>query len=203
MRTFDGKATSELRNRNYSFWLSYDVTCHEICAFKHEFNQTEPIIVRLLQYYLGDGPTDTVIFWGPRYKGKNNRNQELDVTIEIANEICFGISIKSRFSGGYLEPNDLSLSLLQDYKHQINKFEVRGSINDVLQDMARIKNIKDTSNGFKTVTILFDKPHQLKWVNEMKSLFKDHDYLFLKGNNNKFFDELERGLPEIKKYKVI
>ncbi|GIO97176.1 hypothetical protein J14TS5_22620 [Paenibacillus lautus] len=203
MRTFDGKATVDLKNRNYSIWLKKDVICHEISTFKQEFNQTEPIVVRLLQYYFGDSPNEIKIFWGPRYNGMNNCNQELDITIELASQILFGISVKSRFGGGYLEPNDLTLSLLQEYKNEINRFEVRASINDVLQDMARIKNIKDTSNGFKTVTILFDKPHQLKWVSKMKSSFEDHEYIFLKGNNNRFFDELERILPELKRYKAI
>ncbi|TBL67463.1 hypothetical protein [Paenibacillus thalictri] len=203
MRTFNGKAINELKNRDYAQWLKPNVTCHEISTFKELFNQTEPIIVRLLQYYFGDNSKELMIFWRPRYKGNNGCNQELDITIEICNELFFGLSIKSRFGGGYLEPNDLSLTLLQEYKSEIKKFEIRGSINDVLQDMARIGNIKDITNGFKTVTILFDKPHQTKWIDRMKSLFEDHEYIFLTGNINNFFEELERIHPEIKGYKAI
>jgi hypothetical protein len=203
MRTFNGKTTNELKNKDYAHWLKHDVICHEISTFKESFNQTEPIIVRLLQYYFGSNSKELMIFWGPRYKGNNSCNQELDITIEISNKLFLGLSIKSRFGGGYLEPNDLSLTLLQEYKNEINRFEVRGSIIDVLQDMARIRNIKDATNGFKTVTILFDKPHQLKWIDRMKSSFNDHEYIFLKGNINNFFEELERIHPEMKKYKAI
>lgn len=203
MKTMSGKNTSDLLLSDYSQWLKQDVSCDEICSFKKTYNQTEQIIVLLLQQYFGKSNNNGItILWCPRYRGKNGCNQEIDISIEKDNEIIFGISIKSQFGGGYLEPNDLTLSLLQECREDIKRFEVRGSINDVLQDMARIMNIKEATSQFKTVTILFTKPHQKKWVERMKMKFSNHEYLFLSGNRNSFFEELESVNPDIIKYKA-
>lgn len=203
MKTMNGKNKSNLIIFDYSQWLKLDVSCDEICSFKNTYNKTEQIIVKLLHKYFGEvNDNGITILWCPRYLGLNGCNQEIDISVEKNDEVIFGISIKSRFGGGDLRPNDLTLLLLNEYKQEIKRFEVSGHVNDVLQDMARIMNIKDAKSQFRTMTILFAKPHQKKWVERMKRKFSDHEYLFLSGNKNSFFEELERINPDIIKYKV-
>lgn len=198
IRTKNGKSISNLDQFNmWSARLRKDVRCHDVFLFKLQFGKTEEIIVRLLQYYMGFN-NEIDIYWGAQYLGQNGCNQELDITIEKDKHILFGLSIKSGF-GGYLEPNDLTIDYIKRNKNKISNFEPRGSVNGVLQDMARIRNIKEFSadNSFNSVPIIYDKPHQHNWINKMKTQFLDHDYLFLKDNSKLFYEELERINPKI------
>lgn len=204
MRTKNGKSITNLDQFNlWSYWFRPDVSCNDVYKFKLQFGKTEEIIIHMLQYYLGKS-SDLDIYWCAKYRGQNGCNQELDITVEHNNQILYGLSIKSGFSA-YLEPNDLTINLLLQYKEEITKYEPKASVNGVLQDMARIRNIKEAEsvNAFNSVTILFDKPHQHKWIDRMKRQFDDHDYVFLKDNSKNFFEELERINPEIRKYREI
>jgi hypothetical protein len=209
VRVRDGKSLSKVYNSDFPTNINNpDISCHEVYQLKNKcignfVNPTEPIIVKLLSSYLSLnelGERDGIrILWGPIYKGRAGNNQEIDISIEFNGEIIFGISIKSQFGGGYLENADLSLSLIKEYKDTIKTFEYRGSVSDVLQDMARIQNIKESTGQFESITILYSKVSNKKWT-EKFSEGSAHSYLFLEDNQCSFFQELEEKLPSLKSF---
>ncbi|RFB12738.1 hypothetical protein DZB84_18490 [Bacillus sp. HNG] len=210
MRVREGKNLSKVYNSDFpSNMHNPDISCHEVYQLKNKcsgnfVNPTEPIIVQLLSNYLTlneSGERDGMrLLWGPIYKGGAGNNQEIDISIEYDGKIIFGISIKSQFGGGYLENADLVLPLIQDYKDTIKKFEYRGSVSDVLQDMARIQNIKESTDQFESITILYSKVSKKKWTEKFSTGYS-HSYLFLEDNQRSFFQELEEKLPNLKSFK--
>jgi hypothetical protein len=85
------------------------ITCHEVYNFKKKYNITEPIILKLVGKYLGlvnnEWSNDLKSFWGARYLGNSENDQELDLTFENnQEEIVFGLSIKSSFVMAPTEP---------------------------------------------------------------------------------------------------
>jgi hypothetical protein len=210
MRVRKGKNVSKVYRSNFPSHIhNQDISCHEVFQLKNmcsgDFvNPTEPIIVQLLSNYLSlneSGERDSIrLLWGPIYKGKIGNNQEIDISIEYDSKIIFGISVKSQFGGGYLENADLSLSLIQEYKDTIKSFKYRGSVSDVLQDMARIRNIKEATGQFESITILYSKPSKKKWTEKFLNGYS-HSYLFLEDNQHSFFQELEGKLPGLKSFK--
>jgi hypothetical protein len=210
MRVRDGKNLSKVYKSDFPTYIhNPNISSHEVFLLKnlcsgHLGNPTEPIIVQLLSNYLSLnklGERDGIrLFWGPFYKGIAGNNQEIDVSIEYNGKIIFGISIKSKFGGGYLEKADLDLSLIKEHRNTIKRFEERGSVSDVLQDMARIQNIKDKLGEFESVTILYSKPCKKKWTEKFSKRFS-HQYIFLEGNQRSFFEELEEKLPGLRSFK--
>jgi hypothetical protein len=210
MRVREGKSVSKVYSSNFPTQIhNPDIKCHEVYQLKNKcsgnfMNPTEPIIVQLLSDYLSlneSGEREGIrLLWGPIYKGEAGNNQEIDISIEYDGEIIFGISIKCQFGGGYLENTDLSLSLIQEYKDTIKMFEYRGSVSDVLQDMARIQNIKKSVGDFESITILYSKVSKKKWTEKFSKGY-DHSYLFLEDNQCSFFQELEGKLPSLKSFK--
>ncbi|WP_353625503.1 hypothetical protein [Robertmurraya yapensis (ex Hitch et al 2024)] len=204
MRVRDGKCLSKVYNSSFPTNIhNPDISCHEVYRLKNQcsgnfVNPTEPIIVQLLSNYLSLnelGERDGIrLFWGPHYIGKAGNNQEIDISLEYDGKVIFGISIKSQFGGGYLENADLTLSLIQENIDTIKRFEYRGSVSDVLQDMARIKNVKESSGEFDSVTILYSKFSKKKWIEKFSKGYS-HSYLFLEENQQSFFQVLEEKLP--------
>lgn len=202
-RVVNGKSLSKVYNANIPLDRHGSrISCHDVNKLKSESsgdfnNSTEPIIVKCLSYYLDldeFGKNEAIqLFWGPRYKGIAGNNQEIDISIEQNGNLLFGISIKTSFGGGYLEANDLDLTLIKEYKNNVKRFEKGGSVSDVLQDLARIQNIKENTNDFNSITILFSKPSNRKWTEKFTS--DKHNYIFLEDNQNMFFGELESKLP--------
>lgn len=213
MRVRDGKSLMKIYQSTLpTFSESADISCHQVYELKNQYtgdefkNPTEPIVVRLLSNYLmlnDSGENEGIkLYWGPLYRGMVGNNQEIDISIEHNGNIVFGISVKSKFGGGYLEKADLSLNLLKEYRSSIKRFEERGSVSDVLQDIARIQNIKENSGDFKSVTILYSKPMKKNWTEIFANRYS-HQYIFLEDNPGNFFEELEEKLPSLKSYKKL
>lgn len=208
-RKSKGKNISDvLANNVFKPLESQDITCNEVFQYKKISGITEPVIVRLLAYYCGitspEGRDNLQLLWTPRYWGEAGNEQEIDISIEENGIIKAGISIKSRFGGGSLQEPDLRLSVFNEplIKDHLNKFEIGASVNDVIQDVARIENIKRNGMPFESVTILFSCPHQFKKVNMCNQAYH-HSYLFLENNQSPFFNSLEISLPVIKSWKRI
>ncbi|MBT2693535.1 hypothetical protein [Bacillus sp. ISL-55] len=212
MRVRDGKCLSKVYNSYFPTNIhNPDISCHEVYGLKNQcsgnfVNPTEPIIVQLLSNYLSLnklGERDGIrLFWGPHYIGKAGNNQEIDISVEYDGKIIFGISIKSQFGGGYLENADLDLSLIQEYKDTIKNYQYRGSVSDVLQDMARIENIKEATGQFESITILYSKVSKKRWTEAFSKRYS-HSYLFLEENQQSFFQVMEEKLPGLSSLKGI
>ncbi|MGQ7835954.1 hypothetical protein [Bacillus sp. WC2503] len=206
------------------FFTNENITCEQIYELQrnNEMLNTELIILRLLCCYCGINSQvdikEVVPFLNKRYKAKTHtlgfnygKEQQLDNTVEVDGKLKIVMSIKGSEKKGDLRKACLINPLIVKYKDIFlkgneGKFKVGEKIPVPLQDMARIWNVKEMGHNFQSITITYDK-EPLRNDNDWYSLFEkepyNHRYLFLKGNKNYFFEELEAKLPLIKRYKKI
>lgn len=117
-------------------------------------------------------------------------NQTLDISVLDKNEIKLGISIKmSSSTSAYLDGADFSNPFFERYRQYFIKNEIdynrklderkRIGVPTLLQDMARIQNLKLIRTPFPSITIVYStsRPKDSFWIKEFEKL--EHHYIFL------------------------
>ncbi|MCA1026994.1 hypothetical protein LCM23_12910 [Cytobacillus kochii] len=204
----------EIFTDKYNFLNREDISCHEVFEYRAEYKD-ELLILKLLCKYLGidnkDGNGFITPFRNRRNKhiGKNGREQVYDNSFDFKGETKFIVSIKGNETGGELRAADLTNEFITKniaMYDPTKNLEIGETINPILMDYARIENVKSIAN-FDSLTIVFNhkkktQKNKVDWYRILKDEF-GYACLFLKGNERPFYEEVERLLPGIKKFKKI
>lgn len=155
---------------------------------------SEAIFFTWMQYYMdkySDGINKRRFVLKPetKYPAKYG-NQTLDISILEENEIRLGVSIKmSTSTSAYLDGADFINPFFDKYRKHFVKDEEeyerkkragkRIGVPTLLQDMARIENLKSIRTNFPSITIVYSgsKPKDSFWIQEFEKL--GHSYIFL------------------------
>jgi len=203
-----------------------NLTCSDIILLKEQYYNiyakkplvTEAIIYRWLKSNLNiDSDLDIsyselVLKRETKYPALHG-NQTLDISLVNGKEILFGISIKmSTSTSAYLDGADFLNPFLQEYREFFVKdeteFEVKKAqkkrigVPTLLQDMARIQNVKLKHGNFPTLTIIFaeSKKKDSHWITEFEENYF-HQYIFLKDHGEiPLVNVLSNKLSEISKW---
>jgi len=180
-----------------------DLKCGELLKIKDNFYKeygkkpriSEAIIFKWLQFYLSQAYGNKYILKSETKYPAQIGNQTLDITLLERNEIKLGISIKmSSSTSAYLDGADFENSFFDKYRKHFIKDEdeyerkikegKRIGVPTLLQDMARIQNIKALRTYFPSITIVYSsrKPKDTFWINEFENF--GHQYIFLEEHLN-------------------
>lgn len=200
--------------------MKENVVCSDFINLKDKFYReygkkpriSEAIIFTWLQYYLKlesdmrDSNKNLVLKSETKYPAKFG-NQTLDISLLQESEIILGISIKmSTSTSAYLDGADFLNPFFDQYRNLYvkdeNEYERKRSegkrigVSTLLQDMARIQNLKMIRTSFPSVTIIYSarKPKDSYWINEFEKI--DHSYIFLEEHPDvPFIDILKTKVP--------
>ncbi|MEC1759851.1 hypothetical protein [Schinkia azotoformans] len=198
-----------------------NLCCREILNLKEKFYSqygkkpriSEAIIFSWLQYNLGKGSgtasNRNLILKSETKFPAEFGNQTLDISILEGNEIKLGISIKmSTSTSAYLDGADFLNPFFNIYRKQFVKDEdeferrrkegKRIGVPTLLQDMARIQNLKAIRTHFPSVTIVYSarKTKDTYWIHEFEEM--GHTYIFLEEQlDDPFIYVLKEKVPTI------
>jgi hypothetical protein len=190
----------EFIRRSETALMNGNLSCSDILNLKETFYReygkkpriSEAIIFTWLQCYLDlkSGSNRNCVLGSETKYPAQFGNQTLDISIQEGEQIKLGISIKmSTTTSAYLDGADFRNPFLTKYRHHFVKDESefdrkmkegkRIGIPTLLQDMARIQNLKMIRTHFPSITIVYStrKVKDTFWINEFENL--GHRYIFL------------------------
>jgi len=198
---------------NQSAIAREDISCSDILDLKEQFYReygkkprvSEAIIFTWMQFYIdkysgGINKRRFVLKPETKYQAQYG-NQTLDISILEENEIRLGVSIKmSTSTSAYLDGADFINPFFDKYRKQFVKDEEeyerkrtegkKIGVPTLLQDMARIENLKSIRPYFPSITIGYStrKPKDAFWINEFENL--GHQYIFIEEQLNVPFKDI-------------
>ncbi|HAF0292581.1 TPA: hypothetical protein G9C53_004987 [Salmonella enterica subsp. enterica serovar Typhimurium var. 5-] len=198
---------------NQSAITKEHISCSDILDLKDQFYKefgkkpriSEAIIYTWLHFYINkytDGSNKRKVVVKPETKfSAKFGNQTLDISVLEENTIKLGVSIKmSTSTSAYLDGADFINPFFDKYRKHFVKDEEeyerkrregkRIGVPTLLQDMARIENLKSIRPYFPSITIVYSgrKPKDSFWIQEFEKL--GHSYIFLKESLDVSFIEV-------------